>query len=97
MRPLPEKYNMLDLSSDLFRHADIRSIVNFGSTIGAGVTRIFKNTIDLRIAFFGSQLASMKITMFFRIGTTLFGHGNSPWIFPKDYLLRPDSQLLVFS
>ena len=62
------------ISLKLFRRADIRSIVDLDTTVGAGEARVFKHLVDFGISGAGGQLTGMQVTMFFRVIAAVFGH-----------------------
>ena len=57
-----------------FWAADIFCIVNFGSAVGTDIAGIFKHLLQIRMSVVCSELADVKITMFFRVVTAPFRH-----------------------
>ena len=91
---LVEGPNIFTDGLKFLRHTDICRIMDFNSTIAAGVAWIFKNLIDFRVAYVGSQLTSVEIAVLFRISATLFSHGQAPCrVFYKDNPPGSNSQL----
>ena len=68
--------------------------MHLDSAVSTGIARIFKDFIDLRVAFVRSQLTGVEIAVFLGVRATLFSHGQAPSrFFFKDNLPGGNSQL----
>jgi hypothetical protein len=63
------------------RSAEVLFVVNTCTAVGADITRILKNLLNLRIHHLVLQLTGVQIAMLFGVYAIVFGHGLASSVF----------------
>jgi hypothetical protein len=75
----------ISAGSDRFRFAEVLFLVNTGAAIGADISRIFENSVDLGISFAVLQLTGMQGAVFLGVDAVFFRHDMTPFFLLKGY------------